>query len=67
MGRHQNQISHPLINSAARFPGDRLTNGDRIHGTFDIVLMVSNYLNRYGSIWTELQLKPSILEPNRYI
>jgi len=24
---------------------------------------LNGYLDRYGSIWTELQLKPSILDP----
>jgi len=35
---------------------------------FLVVLMVLNcYLNRYGSIWTKFQLKPSIMDPNREI
>ena len=38
---------------------------------FTCVLMVSiivnGYLDRYGSIWTKFQLKPSILTPNRNI
>ena len=39
---------------------------------FNYFGMVSNglnclngYLNRYGSIWTKFQLKPSVPDPNR--
>ena len=28
--------------------------------------MIFAYLDRYGSIWTEFQLKPSILDPNKH-
>ena len=47
--------------------------GGKIHSfnSVRLFLMVLNglngYLNRYGSIWSKFQLKPSILDPNRDI
>ena len=32
-----------------------------------VLIVFNSYLNRYGSMWTKFQLKPSILDPNRNI